>query len=388
MRRLWPVALLVILGAGVGGRAQSVEPGDIYLPDLRTLDPAEFHIAEQRNRTLLLLTNTVWNGGDGPLEMRPEHDEGAGITEAFQLLFTEDEGGNIVQLEGEQGERPAGSFAFHPEHDHWHFQDLARYELKRVKADGSPGKTLAASEKISYCMFDQMQVDPALENAAPGPHYSGSRCETEEFGKNAHIGYSVSWGDEYAYNFADQDIDITGIAPGRYWVRSTADPEGLIEETNNDNNAAQTAIALRMVRKELVVRTVTRTTGSVCAPCGTEELERGDDYVFRGSTDPSPGPRPAYPDPTMELSFKRAGTNDWRSFGGRSSNRAFTLLDRDDGSISIEGHWERAFVARKRGTWVLRARYGGNDDFTGSGVRTRVEVGWPPIAPRRPREGV
>jgi hypothetical protein len=76
----------------------------------------------------------------------------------------------------------------------------------------------------------------------------------------------------------------------------------------------------------------------------------------------------------MELSFKRASTDDWRPFGGRSSNRAFTLLDKDDESIGIGGHWERAFIPHKRGTWVLRARYGGNADFTGSGVKTKVEV--------------
>jgi len=366
MRRLWPVALLVILGAGLGGRAGSVEPGDIYLPDLRTLDPSDFHIAQQSDRTFLLLTNTVWNGGDGPLEMRPEHDEEAGVTNAFQLLFTEDAEGNVVQTAQEHA---AGSFAFHPAHDHWHFQDLALYELTKMKADGSPGKTLAASEKISFCMFDQLQVDEDLENAAPGPHYSGFACD-----QNANVGYSVGWGDEYAYNFVDQDIEITGVSPGRYWVLSTADPEGLIQETNNQNNAAQTAIELRMVAKDLEVRTVTRTMGSICAPCGTVKLERRDGYGFKGSTSPSPGPRPAYPDPTIALSFKRAGTDDWRSFGRKSSNRAFRLVDEGDGSISIEGRWERDFVAHKRGKWVLRARYGGNDDFTGSGVRTRVKV--------------
>ena len=103
MRRLWPVLLLLILGAGLGGPASSAPPpGEVYLPDLRTVDPSDFHISNPEPGTrLLLLSNTVWNGGDGPLEMRPEHDADAGVTRAYQLLFTEDEQGNLVALPDE-----------------------------------------------------------------------------------------------------------------------------------------------------------------------------------------------------------------------------------------------------------------------------------------------
>jgi hypothetical protein len=367
MRRLWPLlALALILGAGFGGRARSAQPGEVFLPDLRTLDPDDFHIADGGGRTLLLLSNTVWNAGDGPLEMRPEHNVEEGLTHAFQLLFTEDAEGNIIQLEEQH---PAGSFAFHPAHNHWHFQDLALYELRRVKADGSPGKALASSEKISFCMFDQRQIDPTLENAASDPLYSGRACD-----QNANVGYSVSWGDEYAYNFADQDIDITGVEPGRYWVVSTADPIDLIRETDDHNNAARSAIELRAEEDGVEVRRVTETAGSICAPCGRSKLVRSKSYVFEGSTLPTPGPRPSYPNPTVVLSFKRAGAEGWVPFGDAKSDRAFTLANDEDTGIDIYGRWDSGFTAGRKGTWILRARYAGNAGYTGSAARISVEV--------------
>jgi hypothetical protein len=366
MRRLWPVALLVLLGAGLGGRASFAQPGEAFLPDLRTLDPSDFEVRVQEGELRLLLTNTVWNGGDGPLEMRPEHDEEAGVTNAFQLLFTEDEQGNLVQL---PEEHPAGSFEFHENHDHWHFQDLARYRLVAMEADGSRGEEVASSDKIGFCMFDQMQVDPTLPNAAPDPRYSGFACD-----QNTNVGYSVSWGDEYAYNFADQNIVIDGVPMGRYWVVSNADPEKLIEETNDHNNEAQTAIELRMAKGQVEARRITETTGSVCAPCGTSKLERGKRYAFKGVTDPSPGPRPTYPTPTIALSFKRPGADGWKAFGSAGSARAFTLKEPSDGSIAFDGSWGRDFVAHRSGAWVVRARYRGNENFTGSAVKVKVEV--------------
>jgi hypothetical protein len=356
--------MLVILGAGLGNQAASAPaPGQAYLPDLRTLDPSEFHISKPEPGTkLLLLSNTVWNGGDGPLEMRPEHDQGAGVTHAFQLLFTEDQDGRLVQLPQEHA---AGTFAFHPAHDHWHFQDLARYVLVTMNADGSEGKTVASSEKISFCMFDQIQIDETLEHAAPEPDYSGAACS-----QNTNVGYSVSWGDEYAYNFADQDIDVTGISPGRYFVVSTADPEGLIQETDDDNNSARTAIKLR--RDDVL--TITGTAGRICAPCGLSTLDRGTHYTFRGHVDPPPGPAPAYPTPKIELSFKPRGPGTWTRFGSPESDKAFRLTRSSEGYIAVDGHWNRDFRAYKGGTWIVRARYPGSDDFTTSSVKLGVEV--------------
>jgi hypothetical protein len=368
MRRLWPVALLMILGAGLTGRASSSPagsplPGEPYLPDLRTVKPSGFHLAESSSGDrLLLLSNTIWNAGDGPLEMRPEHDEVAGVTHAFQLLYTEDATGALELL---PDEHEAGEFAFHPSHNHWHFQDLARYSLVEMTADGGLGATVGISDKISFCMFDQRQIDPDLENASDDPAYSGFACD-----QNTNVGYSVSWGDEYAYNFADQDIVINDVPPGDYWVKSVADPENLLLETNDNNNGAKTAVRLT----EDSVRAITDTTGTICKPCGRTDLYRENRYKFKGSTLPSPGPRPTFPTPEVQLSFKRQGASSWSPFGLPGTDSAFTLMNEEDGPIGFDGAWDRWFLAHEKGTWVVRARYDGGSSFTASATKEVVVV--------------
>ena len=362
MRRLWPLALLVILGAGLlGGRATSATsspaPGEPFLPDLKTLDPSEFHVDDAtESPRFLFLSNTIWNAGDGPLEMRPQHDEEADITYAYQLLFTEDSEGNLVQ----DGERAAGSFAFHASHNHWHFQDLARYSLVEMNSDGSKGEVLATSDKISFCMFDQRRIDGSLENAAPSAFYSGFSCD-----QNTNVGYSVGWGDEYQYNFADQDIDITGVPSGDYWVVSKADPERLIDETNNRNNGAKTAIRLT----ENSVRSITETTSEICRPCGRDELATGRRFKIKGQTGPAPGQNQA-----IDLYYRRRGTEAWKPFGSPGSADPFTLWNEADGPISSDGSWDRYFFAHKPGTWTVIAYYAGNQAFTSSSSEIKVVV--------------
>ncbi|MGH2754257.1 MAG: lysyl oxidase family protein [Actinomycetota bacterium] len=358
-RHLLPFVLLVLVGISPTGTAASVEPGDVYLPDLRTVTPSDFHLVREGGTKLLLLSNTIWNGGDGPLEMRPEHDLEGATTDAYQLLFTETAEGSPQQI----AERYAGSFAFHKEHDHWHFQDLARYELFEMRRNGKVGRRLAFSEKISFCMFDQVQIDPTLENARPDPLYSGNACD-----QNANVGYSVSWGDEYAYDFADQDVDVTGVRPGRYWVVSTADPEHLISETDDTNNAARVAIEIERDR----ARRLSETRGSICSPCGAATLVRGRRYTFEGTTSPTPMQGPMATEPVIRLSFKRAGAHRWRPMG--RAGGPFALTDGSHGSIGFDGSWSRAFTARRAGTWVLRARYRGDDVLSHSSAKVRVEV--------------
>ena len=362
MRRLWPLALLVILGAGLlGGRATSATsspaPGELFLPDLKTLDPSEFHVDDAtESPRFLFLSNTIWNAGDGPLEMRPQHDEGAGLTYAYQLLFTEDSEGNLVL----DGERAAGSFAFHENHNHWHFQDLARYSLVEMNADGSKGEVLATSDKISFCMFDQRRIDGSLENAAPSAFYSGFSCD-----QNTNVGYSVGWGDEYQYNFADQDIDITGVPSGDYWVVSRADPERLIDETNNRNNGAKTAIRLT----ENGVRSITENTSEICRPCGRDELATGRRFKIKGQIDPAPGQNQI-----VDLYYRRKGTEAWKPFGAPGSASPFTYWNEDDGPISSDGSWDRYFFAHEPGTWTVIAYYAGNQAFTSSSSENKVVV--------------
>ena len=171
MRRLWPVALLVIIGAGLGGRATSApsapQPGEPFLPDLKTLVPSDFQVSNDGETRRLYLSNTVWNAGKGPLEMRPENDTSVDppVTRAYPILFTEDSLGDLMQLDHEHS---AGSFEFHPNHNHWHFQGLARYELAEMKPDGTVGEVVdGASSRQDRLLHVRPTTDRRVARGLP-----------------------------------------------------------------------------------------------------------------------------------------------------------------------------------------------------------------------------
>ncbi|HEX2040777.1 MAG TPA: hypothetical protein VHF47_13720, partial [Acidimicrobiales bacterium] len=57
-----------------------------------------------------------------------------------------------------------GGFSWHEEHRHFHYDDFAAYQLRRLAADGRPDYSdaglIAISDKVSYCMVDSFLLDP------------------------------------------------------------------------------------------------------------------------------------------------------------------------------------------------------------------------------------
>src|SRR6185436_3319905 len=57
-------------------------------------------------------------------------------------------------------------------------------------------------------------------------------------------GLSVGWVDVYTKTLAGQNIDITGIADGVYWLESEADPDNHILEKNETNNVTRIKVTV------------------------------------------------------------------------------------------------------------------------------------------------
>jgi hypothetical protein len=354
------LALLASIAALLGAYpAASDEPGTMHLPDLRTLTPSDFRIeVTDDGSRLLRLSNTIWNGGDGPLEVRPRHDPETGTTHALQQLFSYSSDGDFQVI----GERDAGYFEFHPDHDHWHFSDFALYALHEARADGGIGEEVAVSDKISFCMFDQFRIAPELWHSPSQPGYSGADCYRTG-GQDAPQGYSVGWGDEYAWNFAGQSIDVTRVPDGRYWLSSEADFSDLIDETDEDNNRAR--VLLEITGDEVAV--VTRTRGRICSPCGRTQLVVGRTYRFGGSLSSTEV------DGDLRFTFRAVGARTSRPVGQHTDARPFTS---PGGPVvsSREGKWRVPFEAHEPGRWILTIRYPGSEGYGASSVSVRVRV--------------
>lgn len=124
--------------------------------------------------------------------------------------------------------RQVGGFMWHAEHKHFHFQDFATYELRRLRA---PGKVdwrerglLQIAPKVSFCLMDTQPSRPD----SPPPFYTV--CLT------ANQGISPGWEDVYA-NFLDgQGLSIEGLPDGQYALAVRLDPNNRLYETDDTDN--------------------------------------------------------------------------------------------------------------------------------------------------------
>lgn len=213
-------------------RAQDEDPPaaeqpELLLPDLITLPPAELRLVVdwERDHSFLRFSNTVANVGTGPLELSGEPTTGGEEFQVTQQLFGSD--GEVL------AEPVLSPIIFHAGHDHWHLEDFARYELWSVGPNGELLTLQRLSSKISYCMVDTDPLDPGVEASPAYPTCGPSRQ-----------GLSAGWSDAYHANLAGQWVEVSGLPPAIYALRSVADPRNYLVESDEGNNAAHIYVRL------------------------------------------------------------------------------------------------------------------------------------------------
>jgi len=215
------------------------EPDAVHYPDLQTLPPYDLKIRNDSSthRKLLRFSNAIANLGEGPIELVPQNNATTGKTDAYQSLYSHDAGGNWYVV----GSSYVGTFVFHPQHDHWHFENFARYELRNVAPGGSIGDSvLASNSKVSFCLTDSVLVNSGLEHAGTRTYDDCDQVDPQ--------GISVGWADVYGWSLFGQSLDITGLPNGEYWIVSTADPDNLINEGGGgaeSNNGAAVKVRIK-----------------------------------------------------------------------------------------------------------------------------------------------
>ena len=207
--------------------AEQAEP-TLLLPDLRTLEPSGLRISRisSDGTTLLKLTNSIWNGGYGPLELIGVVDTESGTQQVIQRILKDD---------GEYSEQSIGEFVFHSGHNHWHLDSFSVYELWTLQSNGMLDQVVATSGKVSYCLRDIHRSAQAEQIDRAG----FTSCSP------IRQGLSVGWTDVYQYYLAGQSIDITGLEDGTYALMSIADPFNLIQESDESNNGVVIYLEIR-----------------------------------------------------------------------------------------------------------------------------------------------
>ena len=204
------------------------------LPDLAPLADAgrdyvygwQFDTKEIPGHTLLRITTAMGNGGAGPLELRGGSINSDGTQNVYQRVFFE--GGGF-------SDRLAGTFTYHPSHNHTHFDNFSAYRLRTVTPDGGTGAVVASGEKISFCLLDVDHYAPSLPGSPSQPRYI--TCDTFQ-------GISPGWADVYDLGLPDQWIDVTNTPDGRYWLEVAVDPANHLLESDETNNVVRVSIDL------------------------------------------------------------------------------------------------------------------------------------------------
>ena len=167
----------------------------------------------------LRFSTTSWNNGTGQLELvAGEVDTGSGKQKVYQRVYLSD---------GTSFLHHAGTFTYHDDHGHIHFDDYALYTLQPVNA---PGGSLLSGSKVTFCIMDTTKVDTRLPGAPGQAVYSTCGASVQ--------GMSVGWGDTYGSHLPGQEIDFTDAPDGIYALRIDIDPNGLLIESDKSDNGS------------------------------------------------------------------------------------------------------------------------------------------------------
>jgi hypothetical protein len=240
-RLLIALAISLVAAAAVAGSVLAGKPSGggtsvtAYYPDLRTVVPLHLGIQNQQQRDILRFSNGIANTGAGPWAVRPEPPPAEATTTTTAVQEIRDK--NTLYRCGTQpkqisecynvlAEHTAGTFEFHPAHNHWHIGDVALFEIHQ---DSPTGPVVGGNSiKVTFCLIDWYKLE-GNANTAERVFFD---CET------SFQGISSGWVDQYHQSTEGQQLDLTNVPDGNYYLVSTANYARIFLESNYDNNSA------------------------------------------------------------------------------------------------------------------------------------------------------
>ena len=168
-------------------------------------------------RRALRFDTTTANKGRGPLELR-----GGRIIDGRREVNQ-----RIYRSDGSWTDRLAGTFVYHDNHSHMHFEDWTQFRLRQYLPGGGVGSVVRTGTKTSFCIIETTVYDNTLEgyNGPWGPYDCGLLQ-----------GQRPGRADTYTSGLSGQYIDIEGVPDGTYWLEGEVDPNNNVVELDETNN--------------------------------------------------------------------------------------------------------------------------------------------------------
>jgi hypothetical protein len=229
------LAIAVAL-AGLLCATATAAAAPIAYPDLQVLVPtSDIAIGHPTPSTRSFdFSHITWNAGTGPFEIRPSYNALTGISQGFQALYSSPSPGvytfeRTVPISGPMIWDPPSDYRF----------PLDSFALYTVAPEGGIGSLVATSPKVDFCITGDTYVG-GVPNTPTKEAYPESDCTSP----TGTLGLSVGWGDEYESTDGGENIEITNLPNGTYWLQAIVDPDHYIEESNTTNNITDTKVRI------------------------------------------------------------------------------------------------------------------------------------------------
>jgi hypothetical protein len=211
-------------------------PRDVLLPNMRSLTASDLRVAREEGERRLRFAGSLANLGPGPMVVRPGSGPVCPRRQiAVRQLVHRDTGGDGAFQRGRDPvgvRRAAGCMLDHPTHDHWHFDAMAGYSLRRPG-----GAVLVQRDKVSFCLRDNRRAEGAAR--------STRRAYFGECGRRTDQGISPGWVDVYDADLDGQYLTLPPRTPlSTVCLVVTADPHDQLRETDETDNTS--VLALRI----------------------------------------------------------------------------------------------------------------------------------------------
>jgi Lysyl oxidase len=230
------LSLTASVASGAENPCAGPKAGSLLCPNLRIGPPADLYLQHAGGQVRLRATSDVRSRGRGPMELRGTRN-GPRSMRTRQRIYRA--GGGHVDLPTRATLHFTNVGAYFGG-AYWKVHQLARFELWSVDGQHRPLHRVRVGPKLNYCLRD-LERTRAGKRSPGSRHYPG--CNQNPYEDRVTLGTSVGWSDIYPADYDKQWIGVGGLR-GCFAFVMEVDPEGLLFESNEDDNSSRRLVHL------------------------------------------------------------------------------------------------------------------------------------------------
>jgi len=181
---------------------------------------------------VLGFTSMVDNRGPGILWIRAKRAPGSSVMAVHQLVQLASGGARVDPVSG------ALKYVNAYPHHHWHFLGFDHYELRRA----SDFALRVRDYKSGFCIADHYGTAIGVPHGPP--RFLGNCAQFHPEARAVEEGASVGYTDRYPAFFHGQQLDITHVAAGNYWLVHRANEDFHLRESSYSDDAASLLVRI------------------------------------------------------------------------------------------------------------------------------------------------